>query len=126
MASTAAETAIEKSKEYLRVYGMLIRTAQQGGFVTYKDVAEVMGLSGDPKIVTRKAGQMLRLIVDREHRSGRPVLSSVVISESNHQPVASFYSLASSLNLLPPGASKEQRTEFWRKELKRVFEEWAD
>jgi hypothetical protein len=126
MASTSAETALERSKEYLRVYGMLIRTAQQGGFVTYKDVADVMGVSGDPKQITRKTGQMLRLIVDREHRSGRPVLSSVVVSESNHQPVASFYSLASSLKLLPPDATKEQRTEFWRKELKRVFEEWAD
>ncbi len=126
MASMTSETAIEKSKEYLRVYGMLIRTAQQGGFITYNDVAEVMGLSGDPKLITRRTGQMLRLIVDREHRSGRPVLASVVVSEASHQPLASFYSLASSLKLLPADASKEQRTEFWRKETKRVFEEWAD
>ena len=126
MSSMTSETAIEKSKEYLRVYGMLIRTAQQGGFITYNDVAEVMGLSGDPKLITRRTGQMLRLIVDREHRSGRPVLASVVVSEASHQPLASFYSLASSLKLLPADASKEQRTEFWRKETKRVFEEWAD
>ena len=126
MASTAAESTIEKSKDYLRVYGMLIRTAQQGGFVTSRDVAEVMGLSGDTKQINRKTGQMLRLIGDREHRSGRPVLASVVVSEANHQPIASFYSLASSLKLLSPDASKEQRTEFWRKELQRVFEEWAD
>ncbi len=126
MASMTSETAIEKSKEYLRVYGMLIRTAQQGGFITYNDVAEVMGLSGDPKLITRRTGQMLRLIVDREHRSGRPVLASVVVSEASHQPLASFYSLASSLKLLPADASKEQRTEFWRKETKRVFEEWSD
>jgi hypothetical protein len=126
MASITSETAIEKSKEYLRVYGMLIRTAQQCGFITYNDVADVMGLSGDPKQITRRTGQMLRLIVDREHRSGRPVLASVVVSESSHQPLASFYSLASSLKLLPADASKEQRTEFWRQETKRVFEEWAD
>lgn len=119
------ETTIERSKAYLRVYGLLIRAAQQKGFVTSGDVAELMDRSGEARAV-RTTNQVLGSIAKREHSNGRPMLSSVVVSSSEHQPVAALFKAASDLGLLTAGASKDRRVEFWREELKRVYDEWAD
>jgi hypothetical protein len=119
------ESSLESSKAYLRVYALLIRAAQQKGFVTSSDVAEVMARSGESS-ATRTTNQLLDSIAKREHRSGRPVLPSVVVSATEHQPMAAVLKSASELGLLPAGASKERRVEFWREEVNRVFDEWAD
>lgn len=118
------ETSIEKSKAYLRVYALLIRAAQQKGYVTSGDVADLMALSGEPSNL-RVANLVLGSIAKREHRNGRPMLSSVVVSSSEHEPVAALFKTASDLGLLPAGASKDRREAFWREEVNRVFEEWA-
>jgi hypothetical protein len=124
--ATNTESALEKSKEFLRVYSMLIRAAQQRGFVTEDDVADLMGVMSEERQSSRSTAKMLELIADREKRSGRPILSAVVLTSATHRPVRAFQKSASDLGLLPAKVSKDQRDSFWQAELKRVYDEWAD
>jgi hypothetical protein len=124
--SARSESKLEQSKEFLRVYAMLIRAAQQRGFVTEDDVADLMGLSTEERAATRATARMLEAIAQREARSGRPILSAVVVTSATHTPVRSFQRSASERGLLPVKVSKEQRDRVWRAELQRLFEEWAD
>ena len=124
--ATANETSMEKSKEFLRIYAMLIRAAQQRGFVTDGDVADIMGVNDEDRRKSHSTARMLELISSRERRSGRPMLSAVVISESSHKPLRTFHKTAHNLGLLPTGLTKQQQEAFWLAELARVFDEWAD
>lgn len=117
---------MEKSKEFLRIYAMLIRAAQQRGFVTDGDVADIMGVNDEDRRKSHSTARMLELISSRERRSGRPMLSAVVISESSHKPLRTFHKTAHNLGLLPTGLTKQQQEAFWLAELARVFDEWAD
>jgi hypothetical protein len=123
---TKTETTMEKSKEFLRVYSMLIRAAQQRGFVTEEDVAELMGLAAEESTSNRSTAKMLELIAERERRSGRPILSAVVLTSATHKPVRAFQKSASARGLLPAKVTKDLRDSVWQAELKRVYEEWAD
>src|SRR4051794_17809211 len=107
------ESRIEKSKEYLRVYAMLMSAAQQRGFVTTKDVADLVDHGDEARTSVRTATAVLRLIDRRETQSRRPLLSSVVVSPTNHAPPATFYTSASELGLLARAASSDQKTTFW-------------
>jgi hypothetical protein len=120
------ESTIERSKEFLRVYSMLIRAAQQQGFVTEDDVAELMGIADCEGSVSRSTAKMLEVIASRENMSGRPILSAVVLTSATHRPVRAFQKSASDLGKLPPKVTKDQRDTFWKSELKRVYEEWRD
>jgi len=123
---TGIESSMEKSKEFLRIYSMLIRAAQQRGFVTDGDVAEVMGIACEGRRKSGSTARMLELISSRERRSGRPMLSAVVISESSHKPLRTFHKAANNLGLLPSGLTKQQQEAFWMAELERVFDEWSE
>ncbi len=122
---TRTESTLERSKEFLRVYSMLIRAAQQRGFVTEDDVAELMGQTPDERPRFRSTNKVLELIADRERHYGRPILSAVVLTSATHRPVGAFQRSAANLGLLPPKASKVQRDSFWQAEVERVYDEWA-
>ena len=123
---TGVESSMEKSKEFLRVYSMLIRAAQQRGFVTDGDVADLMGIAAEERRSSKSTAKMLALISSRERRSGRPMLSAVVLSASSHRPLRTFHTCANTLGLLPSGLTKDQQDAFWRAELQRVYDEWSD
>ena len=60
---------IEKSKDFIRVYRLLINAAEYRGTVTYGEVAKIMGLPQSGNLMSMRTGQMLGTIVERERNA---------------------------------------------------------
>src|SRR5437660_12333021 len=67
------------SKSYHLLYCALINAAQNKSTITYKDVAEIMGLPSTGSYMGAETGRMLGAIPDDEVYNGRPPLSSVAM-----------------------------------------------
>ena len=118
--------ALSREKSILRVYALLIRAAQERRTITNGDVAALMGLPPTGQHMARETGRMLGAINHRERFCGRPMLTAVVVSSVDGRPGEGFYGLARQAGSLGSGATRDQEREFWRGELERVYEEWAE
>jgi hypothetical protein len=116
---------MEKRKDFVRVYRLLVGAAETRQTVTYGDVAAIMGLPPQGSHMGRVTGQVLGAIVLREQACGRSMLPAVAVSSTDGMPGAGFYGLAEEQGLLSPAASKVERVAFWRSELERVYTEWS-
>ena len=69
---------------------------------------------------SRQAGHLLGEISDESHKDGKPMLSAIVVNQTG-RPGKGFYELAIRLGKLAPGASSEDRENFWKREVNAVF-----
>ncbi len=117
--------ALSCQKAYARVYSLLVRSAERRQTVTYGDVAALMGLPPSGQHMARETGRMLGAITHRERGCGRPMLTAVVVSAGDKRPGPGFYGLARQVGGLDIAATKDDEQRFWKEELERVFDEWA-
>ena len=108
---------MEKSKDFLRVYRLLIGAAENRRTVIYGDVAAIMDLPQSGHLMSMKTGQMLGAISNRERICGRPMLSAVAVSVTNREPGNGFYGVASYCDLISPDAANDEKRAFWNAEL---------
>ena len=123
--SEAEIDALSQQKSYLRVYALLIRSAEERTTVTYGDVAAILGLPPSGQHMARETGRMLGAITHREHACGRPMLTAAVVSSSDKRPGPGFYGLARQMGRLDNAATRDGERQFWKEELERVYEEWS-
>lgn len=119
---TESSAKYSGSKEFLLVYGELIRTAQYQGLTTYQALAEIMGLPMKGSHMGREIGRILGEIVEEEVSQGRPMLSAVVVGVGG-SPGPGFYELARQLGRLQSD-TKEEEYRFWQSELSAVYATW--
>lgn len=112
------------SKEFLRVYALLIGAAERRKNVTYKDIADIMHLPSSGHHMAQETGRMLGEISVREAECGRPMLSAVCVSSVSETPGEGFFALARQLGRLPVNAAAEHKQTFWKAERERVFQAW--
>jgi hypothetical protein len=70
-----------------------------------------------------KLGEILGSISTKEHQENRPLLSVVAMLSGKSEPSKGFYNLAESLDLY---SSKQDKDEFFIKELNKVYEYWGN
>jgi len=87
---------------------------------SYSEVQSVAGLNMRNAADRAKIGNMLAEISEHEHRSGRPLLSAVIISARTQRPGPGFFALARRLGV----HTGNDDDAFWRAELERVKETW--
>ncbi|MHB8645627.1 MAG: hypothetical protein ACYDAR_07550 [Thermomicrobiales bacterium] len=114
------------TKEFLRVYAMLIEAASQQKTLGYGDVARRMGIPTPGQQIIRPTSQICYEISLREHRYGRPMLSAIVVNVKTGIPGEGFYKLARDFGLLPENATEEQKEAFGKTEIDAVYAEWAE
>lgn len=104
------------------LYDRLVRAAREGKLLTYGKVAPLVHLDmANPQ--DRKAiGELLGVISRQEHRSGRPMLSSIVVQSEGGRPGKGFFTLAAELRLFDQA---DEEDAFWALEVGRTFEFWA-
>ncbi len=123
--SEAEIDGLRRQKSYLRVYALLIRSAEERTTVTYGDVAAILGLPPSGQHMARETGRMLGAITHRECDCGRPMLTAVVVSSGDKRPGPGFYGLARQMGGLDTTATRDGERQFWKEELERVYEEWS-
>jgi hypothetical protein len=105
---------------YVHVLAELVRAAQYRGVTTYQDIALIMGLPLTGSYMGKETGQVLGEIAQEEVKSGRPILTAVVVGV-NGRPGQGFYDLAHRSGRAR-SASEDQ--EFWKRELESVYATW--
>lgn len=109
--------------ELVRDY--LIQAARSRNLVTYSRVNEDCHLRLDFDLQTdrNEIGHILGEISTFEHQNGRPLLSAIVIHESNdNEPGAGFYEL--SAQLYQRDVRVLRRELFWALEVDKCFVYW--
>ena len=122
MPNTAVPAKYRGTIEYDQVKAELIRAARCRGLLTYEDVGPFLGIFTVGAHLGNAAGQVLGEISEDEHRAGRPMLSAIVVSATNHKPGPGFADLAAKLGLLAPGQDWEP---FWRQQCEALYKLWA-
>lgn len=101
------------------LYKKLIEVAHQGKTIPYGEVMSLVGLKPG-NYGASEIGRMLGEISISEHKSGRPLLSAVVVT--GKKPGKGFFWLAKDLNL--QGSQTDE--EFFHSELSRVHKYWQN
>lgn len=113
------------TKAFLIAYALLIERARQGKTVSYKEIAEIMGLPPSGNHMGQETGHLVGEISQEEHQYGRPLLSAIVVRDHFNTPGAGFHDMAIRLGVMPRWGDEFQRNLFWREEMQRVYEEWG-
>lgn len=101
------------------IYNRLREAATLGALVSYSDIAPLAGLDMNRADHRELLGELLGEISEAEHRTGRPLLSVLVVHAGDDgRPGHGFFALSRDLGLLRPG---EDETCFFVQELGRVF-----
>lgn len=111
------------SKSYHLVYCALIQAARNRGTITYKDVAETMGITPKGSYMASETGRMLGGISEDELHDGRPLLSAIAVSSVTGFPGEGFFGLAKDLGKLKD-ESDAGKKKFWEEEKAAVYETW--
>lgn len=111
------------TKEFFRVYRLLITVAEYRGIVQYPEIARILDIEPHGQHMGREVGHILGEVSEDEHDAGRPMLSAVVVGSSGI-PGPGFFKLAEQLGKLQT-TDKEGAHRFWQEERKAVYEEWA-
>ena len=105
-----------------QILDMLIKAAKNRKVVYYAEVGRLSNFSMDNPSHRVELGRILGEISTEEHKSGRPLLSAVVVHKEDHLPGEGFFSLARELGKQQPD---EDNDTFYANELKRVFDKWG-
>jgi hypothetical protein len=105
---------------YFQVMAELVRAAQYRGLTTYQDVAVIMGLPIKGAYMGAEVGHILGEISEDEVRSGRPMLSAIVVGVAG-KPGPGFCVWAKELGRFSEG---QDETAFWGSEREAVYEAW--
>jgi len=109
-------------KIFQRIYWELIQAAQYRGYITYQEIAQMMGLPLSGNYMGKELGYILGEISQEEHLRGRPMLSALAVG-SNGLPGKGFFVLAKSLGYHYENTTKEKRS-FWEEMKKKVYRTW--
>jgi hypothetical protein len=108
--------------EYFAVYSELITAARYRGFITYQEIAKIIGLPLTGSHMGSEIGKLLGEVSEDEVGSGRPMLSAIALGVSG-KPGPGFFALAKMLGRTV-GSSKEQRQKFWEGERDTIYKTW--
>ena len=101
-----------------KIYAEILRVAKNKGMTFYSDIAPLAGLNMGMASDRSRIANILDSISTAEHRSGRPLLSAVVILKEENIPGQGFFSLAKRLGLY----DGSDDTQYWTEEVRRVHD----
>ena len=110
------------TQTYSLVYCRLIDAARKKEGVSYEEISEIMDLETGADIST-DIGHLLGEINEDEYNRGRPMLSAVAVEPTTKMPGEGFFRFAKKLDKFD-GEAEEDKREFWRDEIQRVYETW--
>jgi hypothetical protein len=110
-------------KTFLLVYRELINAAENHEFVTYREIAKIIGVPPSGNFMSKEVGHVLGEISEDELKYGRPMLSSLAVKTDTHRPGDGFFGLAKDKGLLHDD-SPQGREQFWKTTCEQVYQKW--
>lgn len=109
---------------YHLIFCRLLTAARHRGYVTYQELAKVMGLPLTGSHMGKETGHVLGEIAEDEVRAGRPMLSAVALNVDG-KPGPGFFSLARDLDLLDSGDPAAEQA-FWGQQKEELYHLWKE
>ena len=122
---------ILKTKRREIIREKVLEAAQQQKLTTYTDLIADAGMRWDSppdrlfcsRVLTELANESFDETID----SGNGImLSAVVVSRNEHIPTQNFFEHAVKLTLMCDIGDRIQQTEFWREQLRMVYEHYGE
>lgn len=110
--------------ETFQVYCKLIRLAMTSKTITYRELAQDIGLPTQGLRMAQRLGQILDHINKYEHAHGRPLITALVVHAGNRIPGEGFFKSARELGKSIDAEIKTD-VKFWSKELESIKRSWA-
>src|SRR5690625_4142326 len=106
-----------------RLRQLLREQARTGDSVTYRDLAQRLGLT--PPGTIRQVAQALESLMAEDAAAGRPLLAALVVSRKSRQagpalPAPGFFLAAQALGLFADDPAGAEAAAFHRREFKRA------
>jgi hypothetical protein len=108
--------------KYDLVKAELINAEQYHGFITYQDIAIILGVPKTGSYMAKATGEVLGEISEDEIDNGRPMLSAIAIGVSGYAGPG-FFTLARDRGLLK-SSLKDDELKFWEDTKKAIYEVW--
>jgi hypothetical protein len=115
-------TKYRNTQSYDFVYKHLCTAANNKELLSYSPIWKLMGLKPGNN-AAKEAGHMLGEISEDTHRSGKPLLSAIVINKQKKEPGLGFYILAEQLGTLLENKTDAEKKSYWEIERDKVFSE---
>ena len=116
------KSTYRNSQEYALVYSELVTAARYRGYVTYQEIAKLLGWPQQGQWMGAQIGKLLGEISEDEQNCGRPLLSAIAVSVTG-MPGPGFFEWARQLRRLDSDDRAQERA-FWEKECRAVHEAW--
>ena len=115
----------EDTKEFILVYSELVQAAKFQGLVTYKRIAQIMGIPLTGNHMGKEVGQMLGEVSNSEVNLGRPMLSSIAVREDGGIGEG-FFKIAEDLGKISNSDLNDtvKKETFWKDQQKKVYDTW--
>lgn len=104
-----------------RLIERLQEVARAGETITYENLGQDIGLEMETLAERTQLTHMLTEVARREHESGRPLLTAVVVNDTG-TPGYEFYSVADDVGYNVGSYD----VPFFKEELERVYNYWQD
>lgn len=112
---------VDKSEKFYSVFRECVRTARDKDKIYYSDLAVIVGT------IPLNTGVWAKKVCKKMDRHGGPMLGAVIVYKnpnSEERPGDGFFKVAYDLGNLdrePMNMSLEEKVNFWRGELSRVY-----
>lgn len=102
-----------------RLRGMLLAEARKRQLLTYKAIADELGL--EPPQTIHRVTRLLEALMAEDAAAGRPLLAAVCVSRRRPVPARGFFITAAELGLFRGNPEGPEADAFHAAELERVF-----
>ncbi|MCY4022263.1 MAG: hypothetical protein OXF32_02325 [Anaerolineaceae bacterium] len=114
-----------RQKYYCAVRDVLVHVAREQSRISYKELAQKVGMPVNTYTLTTLLGELLCDINEDEQKEKRPMLSVLVVRSADRLPGIGIFDCAEYLGLLPANTTEDDELVFWAREKKRVYKTWS-
>lgn len=106
-----------------RLREILTEVASRGETITYRQLAECLGL--EPPGIIRRVAALLEASMVEDARAGRPFAATVVVSRAEGQPRRGYFQWAAELGRFRGNPDGAEARDFFQAELREARSYWG-
>ncbi|RKS81506.1 hypothetical protein BDK61_0792 [Haloarcula quadrata] len=119
---TSDEILNKKPPEFYRLLSECVEVAEHRGTIYYETAGELIG------VIAVNMNNWSAAISKEMVQQGHPMISAVIVGQGDDTPGDGFYTLAYDIGRLdtdPTHLTENEKREFWKEELQRVYRTFA-
>lgn len=109
------------SKIVEKTYEILKDASKRGRILTYGELYDQIGVSTKTADERKRGSQILNEVNEISVLENDVMITAIVVKNDNQLPGNEFFRLATTYGSITENASEEEKKEFWKSELEKVY-----